>query len=159
MFWYWRDTKANNKFLNGLPPFSPGVYKQKKRSPFHNVYRYLKTIYQNLKTKNLYEKSTNLFNFYLLRCYPLDYVCKGTVFFETSQAFYGKSDRKRLIIDISQQFVCVHTVHFSFVHFCFSSFHVSRSKHLALLLFACRMGFLYFSETCRCHEIIRNKKP
>ena len=58
-------------------------------------------------------------------------MCKGSAFFETSQAFYGKSDRKRLIIDISQQFVCVHTVHFSFVHFCFSSFHVSRSKHAA----------------------------
>ena len=88
----------------------------------------LKTIYQNLKTKNLYEKSTNLFYFIILRCYPLDYMCKGTVFFETSQVFCGKSDRKRLIIDVNQQFVCEHTDYFTFVYFCFNSFHVSTRK-------------------------------
>ncbi len=62
-----------------------GSYKhKKKRSPFHNAYRYLKTIYQNLKTKNLYEKSTNLF-FVLLRYYPLVYMCKGTYIFNIFQ--------------------------------------------------------------------------
>gem|GEM_PF-2700744 len=58
----------------------------------------------------------------ILRCYPLDYVCKGTVFLDTFQIFSSKKERKCAIIDINQQFVHVHTYVFAFVCFCFMFF-------------------------------------
>ena len=81
---------------------------KKKRSPFHNVYRYLKTIYQNLKTKNLYEKSTNLF----LSCrgVTLLFICAKVLTFSTpAKNFqYKSSIVLQLLIYIND--LCVHDI-------------------------------------------------
>jgi hypothetical protein len=89
--------------------------------------------------------------FIILRCYPLDYVCKGTVFFDTVQIFSSKKERNNAIIDINQQFVCEHTYVFAFICFCFMFFYISRRKHRSALPLIPLSSLLPLSEGRKSH--------